>query len=87
MNCFVLQLVVVWTLKKLVSLKNRALTFRGGFFGPQGTFLINPNIVLCHAFSLNAYEYPKFHQHLYFDNRLKNHRLIDLAMFSSYYQL
>ena len=25
--------------------------------------LINPDIVVCHAFLLNIYEYPKYHQH------------------------
>ena len=33
----------------------------------------NINIILHHAFSLNAYEYPRYHQHQYYHNQLKNH--------------
>ena len=37
-------------------------------------YLLNLNIILHHAFSLNIYEHLKYHQHQYYDNQLKNHR-------------
>ena len=42
---------------------------------PINIFLINPNISY-HIFSLNIYEYPKYHQHQCYHNQLKNHRNI-----------
>ena len=41
-------------------------------------FVINPNIISYCVFSLDIYEYPKYHQHQYYYNQLKNHRYINI---------
>ena len=56
------------------------------FNNPINIFIINPNIILYRVFSLNIYEYPKYQQHQYYHNRLKNHRHIRVIQFLSYYQ-
>ena len=43
------------------------------------TCLINLNIILYHAPSLNIYEDPKYHQDQYYHNQLKNHKQIHLV--------
>ena len=50
-------------------------------------FLTNPNIILCHFYSLNIYEYPKYHQNQYYHNRLKVHIHIHIIQCCSYYQM
>ena len=42
------------------------------------TCLINLIVILYHAFSLNIYEYLKYHQHQYYHTQLKNNKQIHI---------
>ena len=43
--------------------------------------LISLNIILFHAFSLNVWEYLKYHQQQYYHKQLKNHGHIQIIYF------
>ena len=54
---------------------------------PIKILFLNLDIISYRVFSLNIYEYPKYQQHQYYHNRLKNHRHIRIIQSFSYDQL